>query len=64
LSGLDDIRVLKGCDNFQALRDMAKSICEPNKIDPIVEAIDEAELYYQTDYVHHLQEQGSHSAIV
>ncbi len=49
LSGLDDIRVLKGCNNFQVLQDTAKNICKPNKINPIVEAIDKAELYYQTD---------------
>jgi hypothetical protein len=60
LSGLDDVKVLKGRDNFKALREIAKIVCEPEEVDAMVKAIDDTELYHQTDYVPHLGRSGSH----
>jgi hypothetical protein len=61
LSGLDDVRVLKGRDNFEALRNIAKRVCRPGEeTDSIINSIDGAELFYQTDFVPHLRRSGSH----
>jgi hypothetical protein len=61
LSGLDDVRVLKGRDNFEALRGIAKRVCRPgDESDSIINSIDEAELFHQTDFVPHLRKRGSH----
>jgi hypothetical protein len=60
LSGLDDVKVLKGRDNFKALREIANIVCSPEEVDAMVKAIDDAELYHQTDFVPHLERSGSH----
>jgi hypothetical protein len=59
LSGLDDVRVLKGRDNFKSLRDISKEVFESKEAGAIVKRIDDCELYYQTDYIPHLQVVGS-----
>jgi hypothetical protein len=61
LSGLDDVRVLKGRDNFKSLRVIAKKVCKYEDADATVKKIDDCEIFYQTDYVPHLAKVGSHS---
>jgi hypothetical protein len=60
LSGLDDVKVLKGRDNFARLREIAKQVLEPDEVKPFIKQCDDVELYYQTDYVPHLQRDGTH----
>jgi hypothetical protein len=61
LSGLDDVSVLKGRDNFLALKDITTRICKPGQeAESIISSIDAAELFYQTDFVPHLSRKGSH----
>jgi hypothetical protein len=60
LSGLDDVKVLKGRDNFARLRDIAKQVLEPDEAKPFIKQCDDVELFYQTDYVPHLQRDGTH----
>jgi hypothetical protein len=59
LSGLDDVRVLKGRNNFKSLREIAKEVFKSKEAGAIVKRIDDCELYYQTDYIPHLQVVGS-----
>jgi hypothetical protein len=61
LSGLDDVKVLKGRDNFIRLRNFAKQVCEHGEeTKRIIERIDDCELFHQTDFVPHLQRVGTH----
>jgi hypothetical protein len=60
LSGLDDTKTVCGRENFQKLRDLVKVFYNPEDWAEKVEAINRVELYYQTDYVGHLQRVGSH----
>jgi hypothetical protein len=60
LSGLDDVRVLKGRDNFKSLREIAKKACKHEDVDAMLKKIDACEIFYQTDYVPHLEKVGSH----
>jgi hypothetical protein len=60
LSGLDDVRVLKGKDNFEALRVIAKGLLGPGEAKAMVKRVDDTELFYQTDYVPHLQVVGEY----
>jgi hypothetical protein len=60
LSGLDDVRVLKGRDNFKSLRVIAKKVCKYEDVDVTVKKIDNIEIFYQTDYVPHLARVESH----
>ena len=61
LSGLDDVKVLKGRDNFIGLREFAKKVCEHGEeTNRIIEQINDCELFHQTDFVPHLQRVGTH----
>ena len=59
LSGLDNVRVLKGRDNFKSLQEISKEVFESKEAGAVIKRIDECELYYQTDYIPHLQVVGS-----
>ena len=58
LSGLDDVRVVKGRDNFASLREISKEISL--NADLMIKRINNTELFYQTDYIHHLKRSGTH----
>ena len=60
LSGLYDVKVSKGRDNFKKLREVAKRVCDPTEEELIIKRIDDCELYHQTDYVPHLERHGVH----
>ena len=61
LAGLDDVKVQKGRDNFKLLRDVASEVFdEGEERQKFIERIDAAKLYYQTEYIPHLQRVGSH----
>jgi hypothetical protein len=61
LSGLDDVKVLKGRDNFIGLRAFANKVCEHGEeTKRIIKRIDDCELFHQTDFVPHLQRVGTH----
>jgi hypothetical protein len=62
LSGLDDLKVLKGRDNFIGLREFAKKVCDDGEeTKRLIEQIDECKVYHQTDFVPHLMRTGSHN---
>ena len=59
LSGLDDVKVLKGTDNWKRLHrinDQNTACIERRRI--ISKRIKEQELFYQTDFVPHLKPKG------
>ena len=57
LSGLDDIKEIKGRRIFQVLRCLAEKYCESTvDLKRLKDGIDETEIFYQTDYGTHLQE--------
>lgn len=59
LSGLDDVKVLKGTDNWKRLHrinDQITACIERHQ--NISKRIQEQQLYYQTDYVPHLKPKG------
>ena len=61
ISGLDDVKVLRGRDNFIGLRAFAKKVCEHGEeTKRIIERIDDCELFHQTDFAPHLQRVGTH----
>ena len=57
LSGLDDAKVLKGRDNFQSMRDLTEILLQYDQAEKkeVLESINDAEVFYQTDYVDHLK---------
>jgi hypothetical protein len=60
LSGLDDVKVLKGRDKFIGLQEFAKKVCDDGEeTKRIIEHIDECELYHQTNFVPHLNRTGT-----
>lgn len=60
LSGLDDVKVEKGRDNFIALRDLAKEFSSTTQeAEAMTDRIDNQEIFYQTDYMPHLQRHGT-----
>jgi hypothetical protein len=62
LSGLDDTKVLKGRDNFERMRTIAKAflLAGSPELKSMLGRIDAEELCYQTDYVGHLKAGGHH----
>ena len=62
LSGLDDVKVEKGRDNFIRLRTLAKKLI-PDVVQrrKRIKQIDDLEQYYQSDFATHLERNGSHS---
>ena len=62
LSGLDDTKVLKGRDNFERMRTIARAflLAGSPELKSMLGRIDAEELYYQTDYVGHLKAGGHH----
>jgi hypothetical protein len=61
LSGLDDTKVLKGRENFIALRTLVKDIVTDQlSAKALLKRIDECEDFYKTDFTLHLKEKGDH----
>ena len=56
LSGLDDIKVAKGMENFKRQREIADLYFSGAGKDQMKQRIDDHELFCQTDFVPHLQE--------
>ena len=62
LSGLDDIKEIKGRRSFQELRVLAEKYCQKSEdIKRLIGKIDETEIFYQTDFGTHLQEHSDYS---
>ena len=56
LAGLDDVKVLKGRDNFDRLRELARDLVDDTvERQEIISSIDDSEVFYQTDFVDHLR---------
>ena len=75
LSGLDDTRVLKGRDNFERARRVAKELYDPkvmgvtdeaekqalrDKVQSTVDRIDSTETFYKTEWYSHVESQAEH----
>jgi hypothetical protein len=59
--GLDDTKVLKGRDNFIALRTVVKDVfTDQSKAKVMLKRIDDCEIYYKTDFPLHLKKHGDH----
>jgi hypothetical protein len=60
-SGLDDVKVLKGTENWNRLRRLCNLLApsvEPRLV--MASRIDKLEIFYQKDYTAHLQRIGDH----
>jgi hypothetical protein len=55
LSGLDDIKVAKGMENFKREREISALYFSGARKDQMKQRIDNDELFYQTDFVPHLK---------
>ena len=61
LSGLDDVKVEKGRENFIALKRLVEKVFnEQDKVMVFHKRIDKVELFYQTDFQKHLSRNGTH----
>jgi hypothetical protein len=60
LTGLDDVKVSKGRDNFEQMRQLAKIYCPAGTYLPMVKRIDDHELFCQTDLTLHFKLVGGH----
>jgi hypothetical protein len=61
LTGLDDVKVSKGRENFEQMRQLAKIYCQGVEQYKSMEArIDEHELFCQTDLMTHYRKVGDH----
>ena len=56
LSGLDDVKEMKGRKSFESLWLLAKKYSSVNNASEVlIEQIDQTEIFYQTDYAAHLE---------
>jgi hypothetical protein len=60
LTGLDDVKVSKGRENFEQMRQLAKIYCPAGMYLPMVKRIDDHELFCQTDLTLHFKSVGGH----
>jgi hypothetical protein len=60
LTGLDDVKVSKGRENFEQMRKLAKIYCPADTYQLMVDRIDEHELFCQTDLMIHYRRVGDH----
>ena len=60
LTGLDDVKVSKGRENFEQMRQLAKIYCPAGTYLPMVKRIDDHELFCQTDLTLHFKSVGGH----
>jgi hypothetical protein len=60
LTGLDDIKVSKGRENFELMRQLAKIYCPAEQYQSMVKRIDDHELFCQTDLTLHYKSVGGH----
>jgi hypothetical protein len=61
LTGLDDIKVSKGRENFERMRELAKIYCPADTYQSMATRIDDHELFCQTDLTLHFKPVGGHS---
>jgi hypothetical protein len=61
LTGLDDIKVSKGRENFERMRELAKIYCPADTYQSMATRIDDHELFCQTDLTLHFKSVGGHS---
>jgi hypothetical protein len=60
LSGLDDIKVVQGCDNFIHILSLINKLAEPEE-SATIKKVDDVELFYKTDFPNHLEREGEHT---
>ena len=56
LAGLDDVKTLKGRDNWIQAKLIVDRLFEGDEVDGYKERIDEQETFYLTDYTKHLSQ--------
>ena len=54
LAGLDDVKVVKGRENWNKTTAIAKEILKGCNLDEMLKRIDNQETFYSTDYIPHL----------
>lgn len=55
LTGLDDIKVERGRDNFIRIRRLIDQLCDPAERIELKKQVDEVELFHKTDFPNHLE---------
>jgi hypothetical protein len=60
LTGLDDVKVSKGRENFEQMRQLAKIYCPAEQYPSMAKRIDDHELFCQTDLTLHFKSVGGH----
>ncbi len=55
LTGLDDIKVERGRDNFIRIRRLIDQLCDPAERIELKKEVDEVELFHKTDFPNHLE---------
>jgi hypothetical protein len=60
LTGLDDVKVSKGRENFEQMRQLAKIYCRADQYRSMEKRIDEHELFCQTDLMIHYRQVGDY----
>jgi len=61
LSGLDDIKVVQGHENFIRIRSLIDKLAEPEESAKMKKQVDEVELFHKTDFQNHLEREGDHA---
>jgi hypothetical protein len=61
LSGLDDIKVVQGRENFIRMRSLIDKLAEPEESATMKKQVDDVELFYKTDFQNHLEREGEHA---
>jgi hypothetical protein len=60
LTGLDDVKVSKGRENFEQMRQLARIYCQAEQYQLMEKRIDEHELFCQTDLMSHYRQVGDY----
>ncbi len=61
LSGLDDIKVVQGRENFIRIKSLIDKLAEPEESAAMKKQVDEVELFHKTDFQNHLEREGKHA---
>jgi hypothetical protein len=61
LSGLDDIKVVQGRENFIRIKSLIDKLAEPEESAAMKKQVDEVELFHKTDFQNHLEGEGKHA---
>jgi hypothetical protein len=60
-SGLDNIKVVEGRNNFICIQSLIENLAEPEESAAMKKQVDEVILFHKTDFQNHLEREGKYA---